>query len=397
MTDGKPTEEEDLNTQYQMWKKTVPLMYTFMTETKMVWPSLTFDWCGYREDETTGLSHHRALAGTYTNGEAPDKILLMETVIPLDISTLRKPSPDGKSLDMRFKTIKEWSHDGEANKIKSCGDLMASINGEGTVFVRSIKDSVDVAPIVLKEHTTNAFGLDWSVPKGGAENPKTLVSGGEDGKVIVWDLESQKPSWQVTTTSVNDVQCHKFFPYILGVALEEGFVALYDTRADKGTGPTLTRPPACDKPFPVNCVAFSPHSEYLFAAGTAENTVSLFDIRNTRYQLHTLCGHEKAVTGIEFDPFHDNILGSCSEDRRVIVWNMNSFGCEEEEGDADDPSPDLFFMHGGHTATVSAFAFNPDLEWCLGSVSDDRIAQVWGVGEQIYAPVHMEVEGGQLE
>lgn len=391
-------ETPDIGAEYETWKKNCPLMYSFVSETTMTWPSLTFDWCGYREDETAGMGIHRALAGTFSQDkEEKEKIVLMESTIPLDLGDLGKTGANGRPADLRFRTVKEWAHDGEPNKIKSCGDLMASINGEGTIFVRSISGDVDETPITLKEHTTNAFGLDWSVGRGGAGAPEELVSGGEDGKVILWNLESKKPSWNVSTSSVNDVQCHKTFPYIIGAALEEGFIALFDTRASETTGATLTRPPSGDKPTPYNCVAFSPHSEYLFAAGSSESTVNLYDIRNTGYRLHSLSGHNGAVTGIQFDPFHSQYLATGGQDRRVIIWNMNTIGCEQSQDDAEDASPELYFMHGGHTAPVSAFAYNPEMEWCLGSVSEDNIAQIWGVSDKIYNPTELEVVEGTLE
>ncbi len=35
------------------------------------------------------------------------------------------------------------------------------------------------------------------------------------------------------------------------------------------------------------------------------------------------------------------------------------------------------FIHGGHTAKISDFSWNPNQPWVICSVSEDNILQVW--------------------
>ena len=37
----------------------------------------------------------------------------------------------------------------------------------------------------------------------------------------------------------------------------------------------------------------------------------------------------------------------------------------------------LQFIHGGHTAKISDFSWNPNEPWVICSVSEDNIMQVW--------------------
>mgnify|MGYP001793424588 CR=1 FL=1 len=37
----------------------------------------------------------------------------------------------------------------------------------------------------------------------------------------------------------------------------------------------------------------------------------------------------------------------------------------------------LQFIHGGHTAKISDFTWNPNEPWVICSVSEDNIMQVW--------------------
>ena len=42
------------------------------------------------------------------------------------------------------------------------------------------------------------------------------------------------------------------------------------------------------------------------------------------------------------------------------------------------------FIHGGHTAKISDFAWNPNEPWVLCSVSEDNIMQVWQMVSYFY-------------
>lgn len=52
--------------------------------------------------------------------------------------------------------------------------------------------------------------------------------------------------------------------------------------------------------------------------------------------------------------------------------------------DAEDGPPELLFIHGGHTAKISDFSWNPNEEWVISSVGEDNILQIWQMAENIY-------------
>ena len=53
-----------------------------------------------------------------------------------------------------------------------------------------------------------------------------------------------------------------------------------------------------------------------------------------------------------------------------------AWACMQAPEDADDGPPELLFIHGGHTAKISDFAFNPNDDWVVASVAEDNILQV---------------------
>jgi histone-binding protein RBBP4 len=77
----------------------------------------------------------------------------------------------------------------------------------------------------------------------------------------------------------------------------------------------------------VNCLAFSPFSEFLLATGSADKTLNLWDMRNMKSKLHALQGHSDEIYQIQWSPHVETILGSCAADRRVHIWDMSKVCC----------------------------------------------------------------------
>lgn len=77
-------------------------------------------------------------------------------------------------------------------------------------------------------------------------------------------------------------------------------------------------------------------------------------------------------------------MASSGTDRRLHVWDLSKIGEEQTSEDAEDGPPELLFIHGGHTAKISDFSWNPNETWTICSVSEDNIMQVWQMAENIY-------------
>ena len=62
------------------------------------------------------------------------------------------------------------------------------------------------------------------------------------------------------------------------------------------------------------------------------------------------------------------------------MWDLSKIGEEQSAEDAEDGPPELLFIHGGHTAKISDFSWNPNDPWVICSVSEDNIMQVSNLG-----------------
>jgi WD40 repeat protein len=66
---------------------------------------------------------------------------------------------------------------------------------------------------------------------------------------------------------------------------------------------------------------------------------------------------------LSWSPHNEAVLASSATDRRVHIWDLSRIGQELSEDDLGDGAPELLFVHGGHTAKVSDFSWNPNDPW----------------------------------
>jgi len=67
---------------------------------------------------------------------------------------------------------------------------------------------------------------------------------------------------------------------------------------------------------------FSPFNEFLFASGSADENVSVWDLRNLTRALSTLPGSKNSVIKVQWSPFISSVLASCGYGRNVDIWDL---------------------------------------------------------------------------
>ncbi|CAJ1073842.1 histone-binding protein rbbp4 [Xyrichtys novacula] len=99
---------------------------------------------------------------------------------------------------------------------------------------------------------------------------------------------------------------------------------------------------------------------------------------------HTNLTWSISTLQVQWSPHNETILASSGTDRKLNVWDLSKIGEEHSPEDAEDGPPELLFIHGGHTAKISDFSWNPNEPWVICSASEDNIMQVWQMAENIY-------------
>lgn len=417
--DGKEEFEEDspeaILEEYKLWRKNCKLMYSFITETALMWPSLSIQMFNQgslvNKNKDTKLSNYRnLLIGTYSSDESPEgefiKICTLQIPVNIINKEIKLSDEEIESIDSRLKISKKYEiGDFEANKVRlnfSDNKIFSSINSNGDIEVFQIDSKMNlVSRCKSVGDGSNGFGLCWDPNKA-----NRLISGSEDKIVKIWeytevegenegegegedrsktikDIRLVKSYEKLHSNIINDVRFSYKKKNVWGSVDEDGFFYLGDLEKDeivikanlKESSKTV-----------MNSFTFSPFSENLVFFGGDNGNCYLYDLRQIDRVLHTFIGHKKSVTNVEWDPFHENVVGSSSLDRRVILWDINRIGQEQTVDESEDGVPELLMMHGGHTGGVNDFTFSRDTEWLVASCSDDNIVHVWQGSDEVVDP-----------
>ncbi|TFJ84140.1 hypothetical protein NSK_004613 [Nannochloropsis salina CCMP1776] len=418
-TDAPDQERQDeaqdkmIAEEYKIWKKNSPFLYDLVMTHALEWPSLTVQWLpGVKTAENNPeYATHKLLFGTHTAAGEDNYLIQANVNLPLpdtEIDAKKYEDERGEvggfgGMNCKVEVKVKIAHEGEVNRARYMPQnpfVVATKGPSADVYVFDItKHPSAPGPNdsfrpehVCKGHAREGYGLAWSPAA-----PGQLLSGSDDARVCLWDMtQAGKVVEEVRvfrghTSVVEDVAWHSAHPHLFGSVSDDKSLALWDVR-ESGSQPSHTRAGAHED-F-VNCLSFSPHSDFLFLTGSADRSVRLWDLRSLSAPLHTFEGHEDEVFQVKWAPFHENVFASCGADRRVNVWDIAKIGEEQSQEDAADGPPELLFIHGGHTAKVSDFAWNEEDPWVVASVAEDNILQIWQMADNIYMMEEEEEEMG---
>jgi sugar lactone lactonase YvrE len=182
---------------------------------------------------------------------------------------------------------------------------------------------------------------------------KVLASGGEDMKVIVWDLDTGKALRTLNARAA--VLALSFAPngLVLAAADAAGAVQYWDLAGGGELAYTTAQGDA------LTTLAYSPDSKWLATAGQ-QNFIKLWRI-----------GVERDDRVFKNTPEVVNALAFSPDGKWLLLAGL---GEAIEIRNAD--SGDVVHRLGGHTRAVQAFAVSADGQW-LASVDDDNRLRLW--------------------
>ncbi|GJJ74193.1 hypothetical protein EMPS_06551 [Entomortierella parvispora] len=248
----------------------------------------------------------------------------------------------------------------EASGVNCCavspdGSLFASglINGSISVYSTATWRIL----FTLKGHADEVRGLAFS-----ANN--TIVSAGDDRKVLCWDAQSgaRLLSLEGHTDSVHAVL---FSPCCKQIASGswDGTIRIWNSQTG-ALERTLKGPTGH-----VECLAFSPDVPQI-VSGSADRTIRLWNTQNGELNL-VLKGHTDTVCCVAYSPNGQQIV-SGSWDRTIRLWNAHT------------GTPGLAMR--GHTAYVVSVMFSPDGQK-IASSSWDESVRLWDAKTGAPGPV----------
>ena len=220
----------------------------------------------------------------------------------------------------RDKTLRVWDlATGQGRilvqfpELRDCGRAAISRDGRwvayGGVEHVHLLDAATGAERALPEWEAGSGALVFS------EDGRTLVSGGMDGKVRVWDLVHGRV--RVFAGHKSWVSYLALSPDARSVASVAGDGVAWLWNLDTGEGRILPAPVG-----EVRAVAFSPDGARL-AIGGDNRVIRLWETPSLA--MRVLSGHEAPITGLSFSR-DGRYLASASLDKTVRSWDLASGG-----------------------------------------------------------------------
>lgn len=310
---------------------------------------------------------HRLLLGTHTTNGAPNYLQIANVQLPKPVtldtadydeereeiggyggSSKKKPPPE-----VKFNIVQKIDHKGEVNKARyqpQNPNIIATMCTDGRVMIwdrtkHPLAPTGQVNPqIELIGHEAEGFGLSWNPHQAGH-----LATGSEDQTVRLWDItqfsQSNKAlhatrTYTHHTAIVNDVQHHPKYPTLIGTVSDDLTMQILDTRSPDTTKSTVQA--LGGHTDAINALSFNPGSDYIFATGSADKSIGIWDIRNLKAKMHALTGHNDSVTALAWYPFEEAILASSSYDRRICFWDISKIGEEQPPEEGEDGPSELY-------------------------------------------------------
>jgi WD40 repeat protein len=261
--------------------------------------------------------------------EKPVLITLLAEIVDVSVICSTAFSPDGTCLAIGSdKTLRIYN-----------------IDKDDFLFQYNLEDGDD-------QSTNHIRSIAWT------NDSKTVLCGGEDGKVRVFTLPEQKLTtafeagkgevFQVCISNNNE-----FFATVSG----DGVLGLFRL-ADYFLLAQLKR--ESEGSIVSTSVAIS-SDDKLIAVGYGDCNVALWDVEN-RKQLSTKVAHANGVYAVKFVPDKQRLV-SASLDATVKIWDIRS--------DASGvPSLELVKSLEEHTSFVLSLAVDKTGEWLLSGSKD---------------------------
>lgn len=410
-------EERLINEEYKIWKKNTPFLYDLVMTHALEWPSLTAQWLSeVTKPEGKDYSIHRLILGTHTSDEQ-NHLVIASVQLPNDEAQFDSSHYDSEraefggfgSVSGKIEIEIRINHEGEVNRARYMPQnqcIIATKTPSSDVLIFDYTKhpskpdpSGECNPeLRLKGHSKEGYGLSWNPNVNGH-----LLSASDDHTICLWNINANPTSernldalsvFTGHTAVVEDVAWHLLHDSMFGSVGDDKKLMLWDTRSQTSLKPSQIIDAHSAE---VNCLSFNPYSEFILATGSADKTVALWDLRNTKMKLHSFESHKDEIFQVQWSPHNETILASSGTDRRLNVWDLSKIGEEQSADDIEDGPPELLFIHGGHTAKISDFSWNPNEPWVICSVSEDNIMQVWQMAENVYNDEEGEVNANELE
>ena len=163
-------------------------------------------------------------------------------------------------------------------------------------------------------HTDAVMCLNLNI-----NNPNFVASSGADGKILIWDLNSNPNEAKVCYNEHKDkvqyVKWNKKEDNLLISASYDKTIKIFDTRSNKSVfNYTINND--------LECLDWSQLDNYSLLFSFENGRIQLFDLKMFN-PLAQFQGHNKEATSVNFSPKIKSLFTSVGRDGKVKLWDSN--------------------------------------------------------------------------
>ncbi|KAI9678719.1 MAG: ribosome biosynthesis protein rrb1 [Caeruleum heppii] len=371
-----------------------PSTYDMLHTLTTTWPCLSFDIVpdGLGDNRKTYPATLYAAAGTQAEAgrEKENELLVMKFSGLSRMERDREeeesededdedadPILESKSIPLSSTTNRIRVHQmPPSNSSVPATTLTATMTESGKILIHDITPhltSFDTPGTVIsptqnqplstiRSHTTTeGYALDWSplIPQG------KLLTGDNDGRIFVstglgsGGFTTDARPFTGHTSSVEELQWSPNERNVFASGSADGTVKIWDLRSKSHTPALSVQVSDTD----INVMSWSPQTAHLLATGDDDGAWAVWDLRqwkssssshssNTAADAKTPVAsfsfHHDPITSIEWHPTDDSIVAVAAADNTITLWDLAVELDDEESretaGVADVP-PQLLFVH----------------------------------------------------
>ncbi|CAN6906920.1 unnamed protein product [Brassica oleracea] len=427
--------EQSVDEKYTQWKGLVPILYDWLANHNLVWPSLSCRW-GPQIEQATYKNRQRLYLSEQTDGSVPNTLVIAncEVVKPRVAAAEHISQFNEEARSPFVKKFKTIIHPGEVNRIRELpqnSKIIATHTDSPDVLIWDVETQPNRHAVLGAAHsrpdlilTGHQDNAEYALAMCPTE--PFVLSGGKDKSVVLWSIQdhittagstdskssgsiikqtgdggdkTESPSlgprgvYHGHDDTVEDVAFSPTSAQEFCSVGDDSCLILWDART--GTSP-VTKVVEKAHDADLHCVDWNPHDDNLILTGSADNTVRLYDRRNLTSNgvgtpIYKFEGHKAAVLCVQWFPDKSSVFGSSAEDGLLNIWDYDRVSKKTDRA-AKSPAG-LFFQHAGHRDKVVDFHWNAEDPWTIVSVSDDcettgggGTLQIWRMNDLIYRP-----------
>ncbi|KAM1062108.1 hypothetical protein ACFX2I_026495 [Malus domestica] len=385
----KSQQNATVDDKYTQWKSLVPILYDWLANHNLVWPSLSCRWgpqleqATYKNRQRLYLSEQASFAhlsfdfpqlvlNIYTDGSVPNTLVIAncEIVKPRVAAAEHISQFNEEARSPFVKKYKTIIHPGEVNRIRELP--------QNTKIVATHTDSPDVLiwDVEAQPNRHAVLGATTSRPDliltGHQDNAEYalamcptepyVLSGGKDKTVVLWSIQDH------IAASTTDPAANK--------SPGSGASIIKNSKSGDGNDKATDGPTVAPRGIyyghedTVEDVAFCPSSSQEFCSVGDDSCLILWDARvGSSPAVKVEKAHDADVHCVDWNPHNDNLILTGSADNSVRVFDRRNL--------TSDGVGEPIFKFEGHTAAVLCVQWCPDKSSVFGSSAEDGLLNIW--------------------